>query len=92
MKITDIQVSTHIVPCDPPYPAAWDSIPRATLPTTIVRVQTDTGLEGFASGDPCYGIEDLNSPASTTPLICFFEKQYSLTLTLAIVSGFGSIC
>ena len=58
MKITDIQVSTHIVPCDPPYPAAWDSIPRATLPTTIVRVQTDTGLEGFASGDPCYGIED----------------------------------
>ena len=58
MKITDIQVSTHIVPCDPPYPAAWDSIPRATLPTTIIRVQTDTGLEGFASGDPCYGIED----------------------------------
>ena len=58
MKITDIQVSTHIVPCDPPYPAAWDSIPRATLPTTIIRVQTDTGKEGFASGDPCYGIED----------------------------------
>ncbi len=58
MKITDIQVSTHVVPCEPPYPAAWDSIPRATLPTTIVRVQTDTGLEGFASGDPCYGIED----------------------------------
>ena len=58
MKITDIQVSTHIVPCEPAYPAAWDSIPRATLPTTIVRVKTDTGLEGFGSGDPCYGIGD----------------------------------
>ena len=58
MKITEIEVTRHIVPCDPPYPAAWDSIPRATLPMTIVRVRSNTGLEGFASGDPCYGIED----------------------------------
>ncbi len=58
MKITEIEVTRHIVPCDPPYPAAWDSIPRSTLPVTIVRVRSNTGLEGFASGDPCYGIED----------------------------------
>ena len=58
MKITEIDVTRHIVPCDPPYPAAWDSIPRATLPVTILRVRTNTGLEGFASGAPWYGIED----------------------------------
>jgi L-alanine-DL-glutamate epimerase-like enolase superfamily enzyme len=40
-----------VLPLDPPFHAAWDPIPRATLTAAVVLVHTDEGLTGCASGD-----------------------------------------
>jgi L-alanine-DL-glutamate epimerase-like enolase superfamily enzyme len=57
MKITHIGVSHHRLPLDPPFHASWDSRPRTHFDATIVRVETDSGLVGVASGDRMLGFE-----------------------------------
>jgi D-galactarolactone cycloisomerase len=58
VKITAIRAQRLLLPLEPPFRAAWDPRPRHELAATIVRVQTDTGLEGVASGDTMSGFEE----------------------------------
>ncbi len=58
MKIDRIVVSHHVLPLDPPFPAAWDTTPRTRFTVSVVRVITDQGLEGIGSGDTMPGFAD----------------------------------
>ena len=53
--ITEIAVSHHRIELDPPFPAAWDPIPRQWLTATIVRVADAEGRMGVGSGDTLAG-------------------------------------
>ena len=55
MRITNIRLQRLSVPLDPPFPAAWDPVPRIRFPVTIVRVETDAGVVGIGSGDTMDG-------------------------------------
>ena len=55
MKITGIAITHHRLKLDPPFHAAWDSVPRRHFDSTIVRVTTDEGLVGIGSGDLMLG-------------------------------------
>jgi D-galactarolactone cycloisomerase len=55
MKISAIRTDRLSVPLDPPFPAAWDPVPRTAFPVTIVRVETDEGVVGIGSGDTMDG-------------------------------------
>src|SRR5580693_6564836 len=57
VKITGIRLDRLTLPLDPPFPAAWDPVPRGSFAATIVRVETDAGLTGVASGDTMAGFE-----------------------------------
>ena len=54
-KIAAIEISHHRLPLDPPFRASWDTKPRVHFDATVVRVRTDTGLEGVGSGDLMVG-------------------------------------
>jgi L-alanine-DL-glutamate epimerase-like enolase superfamily enzyme len=56
-KIAAVAISHHRLPLAPPFHASWDSRPRAHFDATIVRVSTDSGLTGVASGDRMLGFE-----------------------------------
>ncbi|MBL8670482.1 MAG: mandelate racemase/muconate lactonizing enzyme family protein [Alphaproteobacteria bacterium] len=55
MKIAAIEITQHQFPLDPPFLPSWSSKPRTKFDATIVRVRTDTGLEGIGSGDYMLG-------------------------------------
>lgn len=55
MRITAIRLDRIVAPLDPPFPAAWDPVPRASFAATIVRVETDAGIVGVGSGDTMAG-------------------------------------
>jgi D-galactarolactone cycloisomerase len=55
MKITAIRTDRLVIPLDPPFPAAWDPVPRTRFAVTIVRVETDEGVVGIGSGDTMDG-------------------------------------
>jgi len=55
MRITAIRTDRLRIPLDPPFPAAWDPVPRTTFAVTIVRVETDEGVVGVGSGDTMDG-------------------------------------
>ncbi len=57
MRITAIRLQRLRVPLDPPFPAAWDPVPRTAFPVTLVRVETDEGVVGIGSGDTMDGFE-----------------------------------
>jgi D-galactarolactone cycloisomerase len=57
MRITGIRLERLVVPLDPPFPAAWDPVPRRSFAATIVRVETDEGVVGIGSGDTMDGFE-----------------------------------
>ncbi len=57
MKISSISLQRLALPLSPPFHAAWDPVPRTRFEATIVRVQTDQGLTGIASGDSMDGFE-----------------------------------
>ncbi|MGA2012366.1 MAG: mandelate racemase/muconate lactonizing enzyme family protein [Solirubrobacteraceae bacterium] len=58
MKITAIELERLRLPLDPPFHAAWDPVPREHFDATIVRVRTDEGLTGIASGDTMSGFAE----------------------------------
>ncbi len=58
MKITAIRIQRLALDLDPPFHAAWDPEPRVRFDATIVRVQTDEGITGIASGDTMAGFEE----------------------------------
>ncbi|HEX4766043.1 MAG TPA: mandelate racemase/muconate lactonizing enzyme family protein [Lichenihabitans sp.] len=55
VTITGIEVTHHRLPLDPPFNASWDTQPRRQFDATVVRVTTDAGLTGIASGDTMLG-------------------------------------
>lgn len=57
MKITSIEIERLRLPLSPPFHAAWDPEPRTRFDATLVRVQTDEGVSGVASGDTMQGFE-----------------------------------
>ena len=57
MRITGIRLDRIVEPLDPPFPAAWDPVPRRSFAATIVRVETDEGVVGIGSGDTMDGFE-----------------------------------
>jgi D-galactarolactone cycloisomerase len=57
MRITTIRIQRLRVPLDPPFPAAWDPVPRTSVPVTLVHVETDEGVVGVGSGDTMDGFE-----------------------------------
>jgi L-rhamnonate dehydratase len=56
-RIAAIGITHHRLPLAPAFNAAWDTQPRVHFDATIVRVTTDTGLEGVGSGDRMLGFE-----------------------------------
>lgn len=57
MKITRIELVRLSLPLEPPFPAAWDPVPRRSFAATIVLVDTDEGVRGVGSGDSMDGFE-----------------------------------
>ena len=57
VKITRIRLDRLVLPLEPPFPAAWDPIPRRSFGATVVRVETDGGVVGVGSGDTMDGFE-----------------------------------
>ena len=57
VRITAIRLTRLSVPLDPPFPAAWDPVPRRSFAATIVRMETDEGVVGVGSGDTMDGFE-----------------------------------
>lgn len=55
VKITGIEITHHRLPLDPAFNASWDTQPRRSFDATIVRVHTDAGVTGVASGDAMLG-------------------------------------
>ena len=55
ITITNIDITHHRLPLDPPFHAAWDSTPRRHFDATIVRVHTSAGITGIGSGDLMLG-------------------------------------
>jgi D-galactarolactone cycloisomerase len=58
VKITAIRLQRLRLPLEPPFFAAWDPTPRRSFEATIVRVETDAGLVGVASGDTMTGFQE----------------------------------
>jgi D-galactarolactone cycloisomerase len=50
VQITAIETRTYRYPLDPPFPAAWDPVPRTAQEATLVLVSTDEAVTGVASG------------------------------------------
>ena len=57
VKITRIELVHLEFPLDPPFPAAWDPVPRQRFAATLVLVDTDEGVRGVGSGDTMDGFE-----------------------------------
>ena len=55
MRIADVSITHHRLPLDPPFKPSWDFRPRRHFDATIVRVTTEEGLTGIASGDAMAG-------------------------------------
>lgn len=55
MQITAIRLERRTLDLDPPFPAAWDPVPRRRFEATLVFVETDEGLTGIGSGDTMDG-------------------------------------
>ncbi len=53
--IAAVTISHHRLPLTPPFHASWDTKPRVHFDATVVRVTTDSGLSGVASGDLMLG-------------------------------------
>lgn len=55
VKITGIEITQHRLHYEPPFHASWDTRPRTYFDATIVRVHSDAGITGVASGDMMLG-------------------------------------
>ena len=57
LRSSGIRIDRLRIPLDPPFPAAWDPVPRTSFAASIVRVETDEGVVGIGSGDTMDGFE-----------------------------------
>lgn len=61
MRITGLEKRTYSLPLTPAFRATWDPEPRVRFEETVVIVDTDAGVRGFAGGAPAPDIERLES-------------------------------
>ena len=61
MRITGLEARRYTIPLDPPFNAAWDPQPRERFEDTIVIVDTDSGVRGYAGGAPVPDLKLLES-------------------------------
>jgi L-alanine-DL-glutamate epimerase-like enolase superfamily enzyme len=61
VRITHIEARGYSTPLDPAFNAAWDPRPRDRFGETIVIVETDSGIRGYAGGASVPDLELLNS-------------------------------
>jgi L-alanine-DL-glutamate epimerase-like enolase superfamily enzyme len=54
-RIASVSITQHRLPLEPAFNASWDTKPRVYFDATVVRVTTDTGFTGVASGDLMLG-------------------------------------
>jgi L-alanine-DL-glutamate epimerase-like enolase superfamily enzyme len=54
-RIASVSITQHRLPLEPAFNASWDTKPRVHFDATVVRVTTDTGFTGVASGDLMLG-------------------------------------
>jgi L-alanine-DL-glutamate epimerase-like enolase superfamily enzyme len=79
MRITSIESRSYVLPLDPPFAAAWDPVPRAAFPETIVTVRTDEGITGNCGGAPVPDLSTLErllvglDPTDTNPVFAICE-------------------
>jgi D-galactarolactone cycloisomerase len=88
LKITSIESERLSLPLSPPFHAAWDPDPRTRFDATLVRVHTDEGVTGVASGDTMTGWQEfehlfigrdpltLTAHARTLETISFHAGRY----------------
>jgi len=57
MKISSITITHHGLTLDRPYRASFDTRPKTSHNTTLVRVSTDEGLTGVGAGYAMRGFE-----------------------------------
>jgi len=57
VRISSIEIVQLRLPLEPPFPAAWDPVPRRSFPATLVFVRTDEGVVGVGSGDTMRGMQ-----------------------------------
>jgi D-galactarolactone cycloisomerase len=88
VKITAIAIERLRLPLDPPFHAAWDPVAREFFDATLVRVHTDEGITGVASGDTMNGFAEfehlfvgrdplaLTAHARTLETISFHAGRY----------------
>jgi D-galactarolactone cycloisomerase len=50
-RIAGVEVRRYAIDLDPPFRAAWDPVPRASVEATLVIVRSEEGVAGYASGD-----------------------------------------
>jgi L-alanine-DL-glutamate epimerase-like enolase superfamily enzyme len=50
-RIAGVEVRRYAIALDPPFRAAWDPVPRATVEASLVIVRSEEGVAGYASGD-----------------------------------------
>jgi L-alanine-DL-glutamate epimerase-like enolase superfamily enzyme len=50
-RIAGVEVRRYATGLDPPFRAAWDPVPRATVQASVVIVRSEDGVAGYASGD-----------------------------------------
>jgi L-alanine-DL-glutamate epimerase-like enolase superfamily enzyme len=86
IRITGIEITHHRLPLDPPFHASWDTRPRTAFEATIVRVHTDAGLTGVASGDTMTGFAGHESLfIDTDPLQ--IERHYRILANIQFHYG-----
>jgi D-galactarolactone cycloisomerase len=61
VKITGIEARGYSLPLDPPFHAAWDPQPRTRFEETLVIVDSDVGVRGFAGGARVPDVELIES-------------------------------
>ena len=57
IKITGVRIENASIQLDPPFCPNWDPAPRTTFGASLVTVETDAGIKGYASGDTMDGFE-----------------------------------
>jgi D-galactarolactone cycloisomerase len=81
VRITSIRLDRLVLPLDPPFPAAWDPVPRRRFAATIVRVETDEGVVGVGSGDTMDGFDAfIHLFIGTDPLAIAHQVQVLETI------------
>ena len=86
-RIAGVEVRRYAVDLDPPFRAAWDPTPRATVEATLVIVRSEDGVAGYASGDDVPDAALLEPPACRRSTRCRTEAVREVFETVDFHGG-----